>query len=140
MIENKRIKSENIIREKLVVDLGNILFRDRDKNKNLRIENIKKIYDSIVKANYEPYLILDASLRHIMDHEEDYEDLLEEKIVLQAPAGRKADPFFLKIAKVFKCKFLTNDLCKKYYDEYGKEWIKEHRMTFMFIDGELFIE
>ncbi|KKK98428.1 hypothetical protein LCGC14_2642840, partial [marine sediment metagenome] len=65
---------------------------------------------------------------------------IKEKIIYQAPAGRKADPFFLKIAKAFKSKFLTNDLCKEYYEEYGKEWIIENRKTFMFIDGKLILE
>ena len=140
MIEQKPPKIIVMSKEKLAVDLANILFRDRDEERNLKVENIKKVCETLDKANYDGYLILDASTRHLMDDEIEYEKLVKENIVYQAPAGRKADKFFLKIAKAFKCKFLTNDLCKEYYDEYGKEWINENRKTFMLIDGELIID
>lgn len=140
MIEKESFLSKSILREKIIVDLANILFRDRDEEGKFKVKNIRKVYNTLLEENYDPYLILDAPLRHSMDYEQEYEELVEEGIVYQAPAGRKADKFFLKIAKAFKCKFLTNDLCKDHYDDYGKEWIRENRKTFMFINGELILE
>ena len=140
MIEKESFISKSILREKIIVDLANILFIDRDDKGNFKVKNIRKVYSTLLEENYDPYLILDAPLRHSMDFKQEYEELVEDGIVYQAPAGRKADKFFLKIAKAFKCKFLTNDLCKEYYDDYGKEWIRENRKTFMFIDGELILE
>ena len=69
-----------------------------------------------------------------------YEELISNKKVNEAPAMKAADKFFLKCAKIYKCKFLTNDKCKDYWDEFGKEWILENRITFMFIEGTLIIE
>ncbi len=140
MIEKETTKYEPIIPQKISVDLANILFENRDEDGKLKVKNIRIVYNTLLEANYEPFLIIDASSRYLMNDEQDYEELIKEKIVHQAPAGRKADPFYLKLAKAFKSKFLTNDLCKEYYEEYGKEWIIENRKTFMFIDGELILE
>jgi len=140
LIERETTKYEPILREKLLVDLANILFEDSNNNGKLKVENIRVVYNTLLEANYVPFLIIDASLRHLMNDEKEYEELIKEKIIYQAPAGRKADLFYLKIAKAFKSKFLTNDLCKEYYEEYGKEWIIENRKTFMFIDGKLILE
>lgn len=140
MIEKKSIRIESNGLEKISVDLANILYNDRDEKGKLKAENIIKLYNSLREENYDPYLILDAPLRYKVDNELEYERLVEEQILYQAPAGRKADNFFLNIAKAFKCKFLTNDLCREYYDEFGKDWIQENRKTFMFIDGKLILE
>ena len=140
MIEKKTKSYGAIFPEKLSVDLANILFEDKDENGKLKEDNIRIVYNTLLKDNYDPFLIIDASLRHLMNDEQEYEEFIKEKLVYQAPAGRKADIFFLKIAKAFKCKFLTNDQCKEYYEEYGKEWIIENRITFMFIDRELILE
>lgn len=126
--------------EKLIVDLLNILYEDRDIEGKLKVENIKKIQDYLLKKGYEPILIVDASAMYMMDNEEVYKTLVNDKIVYQAPAGKKADIFFLKLAKIHKCNFLTNDCCKDYYKKYGKEWIIKHRKTYMFIGGELILE
>ena len=140
MIEKETTKYGPILREKLPVDLSNILFEDININGKLKVENIRVVNNTLLDENYDPFLIIDAYLRHLMNDEQEYEELIKEKIIYQAPAGRKADPFFLKIAKAFKSKFLTNDLCKEYYEEYGRDWIIENRKTFMFIEGKLILE
>jgi len=140
MIEEQITKFEIKFKEKLAVDLLNILYEDRDEEGKLKVENVKKVYNYLLKENYEPFLIVDASAKYQMDDENEYEFLVNAKVVIQAPAGRKADIFILKIAKTFKCKFLTNDLYKDYYEEYGKDWIIKSRKTCMFIDGQLILE
>ena len=140
MIEKETTKYGLILREKLPGDLSNVLFEDININGKLKVENIRVVYNTLLDENYDPFLIIDAYLRHLMNDEKEYEELIKEKIIYQAPAGRKADPFFLKLAKAFKSKFLTNDLCKEYYEEYGRDWIIENRKTFMFIEGKLILE
>ena len=66
--------------------------------------------------------------------------LINKGLIRLAPAGRTADIFILKLARRNSCKFLTNDLFRNYYNEFGEEWIKENRITYMYEDGELIID
>ncbi|MHA2340169.1 MAG: NYN domain-containing protein, partial [Candidatus Hodarchaeales archaeon] len=139
-------KSYSIITEqsethtKLVVDLTNILYEDQDKNKKLRISNILSIRKTLLSKGYNPFFIVDASTKYGVDDKEQYEMLVKQNLIRQAPAGRAADKFVLRCAQKWNCKFLTNDQFTEYWDEFGKEWIFKNRITCMFIEGELILD
>ena len=126
-------------RKKLVVDITNILNLDRDENGKIKIENILKLYNTIVELGYEPHMIADASMRHHLDSDDQYEDLEDKRIINQSPAGTKADEWVLEVAKQENCKFLTNDLYREYREEFGKDWIFNNRLTCLFSNGKFII-
>lgn len=125
---------------RLVVDLTNILYQDLDKNERLKTRNILSIRDDLLSKGYNPFLIVDASTKHKVDDTDQYEMLENNNIINQAPAKRTADKFVLKCAKNWNCKFLTNDQFIEYWDEFGKEWVLENRVTYMFVEGELILD
>ena len=84
-------------------------------------------------------MIADASMRHNVDDDDLYEELVDDGIVIQSPAGIKADEYILEIAKVEKCKFLTNDKFEEYWKEFGKDWIFNKRLTCLFFNGKFII-
>lgn len=131
----------NIEEEKamLAVDLTNILNLDRDDNGKVKIENVLNLYDALLELGYKPHMIADASMRHYLDYEDQYEDLKEKKIIRQSPAGTKADEWVLEVAKREHCKFLSNDLYRDYRDEFGKDWIFNNRLTSIFANGKFII-
>jgi hypothetical protein len=124
----------------VVVDLNNILNLDRDENENLKVENVLNLYNSVLDLGYEPHLVADANMRHHVNSKDQYEDLVDRKIINQAAAGTKADGWVLKIAKRWHCKFLSNDLFREYRDEFGREWIADHRITCIFVNGTFIIQ
>jgi len=82
-------------------------------------------------------MIADANMRYYpLDNPQLYEELLQKGTLTQAPAGRKADEFVLKFAKAEDCKFLANDMYKDFYKEFGREWIFEHRLACMLVNGK----
>jgi hypothetical protein len=125
--------------KKLVVDITNILNLDKDQNGKIKIENVLKLYNSVVELGYKPHMIADASMRHHLDSSEQYEDLEDNNIINQSPAGTKADEWVLEVAKQERCKFLTNDLYREYGDEFGKDWIFNNRLTCLFSNGKFII-
>jgi len=123
----------------LLVDLTNILNLDKNGNGDIQVKNIIKVHDTVVALGYTPKMWTDASMRHHVDDKKLYEKLLDKGIVKKSPAGNKADIVVLKLAKKFKYKILANDLYREYRDDYGKEWIKNNRLTCVYDEGEFII-
>ena len=126
--------------KKLVVDITNVLFQDLDEEEKLQSSNIISIRDTLVSKGYDPYFIADASTKHKVDEEREYKKLKSKKIIYEAPAGRPADKYVLKFARDWKCKFLTNDMFKEYWNEFGKEWVLNNRITYMFVNRQLLLD
>ena len=124
--------------ELLIVDITNILNLDKDENGALKIGNILNVSDTLKLHGYNPLMIADANMRHYrLDKPQLYEELLQKGILTQAPAGRKADEFVLEFAKAENCKFLANDMYKNFYREFGRQWIFEHHLACMLVNGKL---
>jgi ribosomal protein S8 len=128
--------------KKVIVDLTNILMADLDKNRNMQTQNVLLIKDQIISEEFNPILVTDAKTLHHIDDEDEFRKLVKEGIIRQAPADRKADIFVLKLARKQNCKFITNDKYSdpQYREEFGKEWIRENRITFIFTDGVLVLD
>jgi hypothetical protein len=84
-------------------------------------------------------MIADASMRHHMDDKKLYDQLIDDGTLLQSPAGTKADDYILEIAKTENSSFLTNDLYREYWNEFGLDWIKKNRNTCLFFNGKFII-
>jgi len=132
-----RVKVNNF--DLLLVDITNILNMDKNKNHKIKVDNIQKVGDAVTSLEHVPRMIADASMRHNVDDADLYEELVDDGIVIQSPAGIKADEYILEIAKVEKCKFLTNDKFEEYWKEFGKDWIFNNRLTCLFFNGKFII-
>jgi hypothetical protein len=132
-------QKQNETRKKLAVDITNILNLDKDKNGEIKIENVLNLYNTVVKLGFVPHLIADASMKYQLDSDDQYEDLKDKKIIYQSPAGTEADEWVLEVAKREGCKFLTNDLYRDYRNEFGKDWINSNRLTCFFSNGKFII-
>ena len=126
--------------ELLVVDVTNIINLDKDEGGTLKVEHILKVADAVKSLGYVPIMIADANMKYYpLDDLELYERLIQQGVITQAPAGRKADEYVLKVAQNENCKFLANDMYKDYWDEFGKEWIFKYRLACMFVNGKFII-
>jgi len=134
--EKTSIQSPN---KMMIVDLANILYQDKNENQELKVENIIKVHRAVFSMGYTPTMIADASTKHKMDDKSLYEGLIEDGFVVQSPAGTKADEYVLEVAKAEKSKFLTNDLFREYWDEFGSDWIFRNRLTCLYVNGKFII-
>ena len=123
----------------LHVDITNILNLDKTASGEIKVSNIAKVRDAVLALGYNPRMWADASMRHHVDNKEQYEKILDKKIIHQTPAGTKADIWVLKIAKKRNYKFLANDLYRQYREEFGREWISKNRLTCVYDEGEFII-
>lgn len=131
---------KNLIR--VIVDLTNVLMQDLDKHQNMQTQNILLIREQIISEGFEPILVTDANTLHHVNDKGEFDRLVKKGIITQSPAGRKADIFVLKIARKQNCRFITNDKYSdpEYREEFGKQWIRENRITFIFTDGVLILD
>jgi hypothetical protein len=125
---------------RIVVDITNILYKDLNKDEKIKIKNLPSIRDSLTALGYNPYLIADASTQHNVDDKVLYREYIKKKYFTEAPAGRTADKYVLKYAQRWKCKFITNDMYREYWKEFGEEWVLRNRVTFMYTNGQLILD
>ena len=122
----------------IVIDLNNALLQDIDEKGKAKIQNIIQLEFKLKSAGYQTIVnIAGPSLRRKIDSEEDYEKLILEGIIHQAPANSDTDWYILELAKINGYDILSNDFFKPYRNEFGKTWIKKHRKEFMLIKGQL---
>ncbi|MFW9822943.1 MAG: hypothetical protein ACFFE4_08420 [Candidatus Thorarchaeota archaeon] len=140
IIETPILPEQNRNPRRLIVDITNLLHQDLDFQDRLKTRNIITIRDALLSKGFDPFFIADASTRHNVDDKEQYKMLEKNNVIIQAPSRRTADKYVLKYAQKWNCPFLTNDMYKEYWSEFGKDWILKNRITYMFIKGELLID
>ena len=140
--EDEIVTSEKDIDKgkRLYVDIANILYMDHDGNDKLKVKNILKLIETLKNLGYSPILITDSSFKHQMDDKKEYERMVVEKTVREAPAGTDADTFIIEHAMKEDCKFVTNNLYRDSFDKFDKDWIFTHRLTCTFENGEIIID
>ena len=135
-----QINGQNENMNGIVIDLNNALLQDKDEEGSAKIRNIYQLEIKLKSLGYQSIInIAGPSLRRRIDSEEDYEKLISEGIIHQAPANSDTDWYILEFAKINGYDILSNDFFKQYRNEFGKTWIKKHRKSFMLINGQLII-
>src|SRR5690606_7340709 len=74
-----------------------------------RLANIRVVMDKPKEEGYEPVVFVDAALRHQIDEERAYEEMVEDGTIRQAPAGTDADYFILSFAQELDAAIVSND-------------------------------
>jgi len=140
-IINNQAEQKSIKRpyKMIIVDITNILNLDKNKEQRLRVKNIIEIQRAVYSLGYTPIMIADASMRYHMDDQDLYDELIADRIIIQSPAGTKADEYILEVAKAENSKFITNDRFKEYWSEFGVDWIIKNRVTCFFFNGKFII-
>lgn len=125
----------------IIVDLPNVLLNDPDANGKAKSAHIPPLYRQLVlDFRYQPKLVSDARFRYRIDNKEHFDKAVQDKLIILAPPGRKADPFILEMARGYDCKILSNDLFREYRGKFGARWINERRVPFVFYEGILYID
>lgn len=83
------------------------------------------------------YSICDPSLKYYIDKPEEFQVLIEEGIIIEAP--KVADEMILGFAlKHDFCFIISNDKFREYLDQLpNKEWLRDRRISFMFAGDEV---
>lgn len=102
------------------------------------LDNILIVRDRLADEGFEPIVVVDAALRHRIDDSANYERLVDEGVIKQAPAGTDADYFILSFADELEASIVSNDRFKDRIANYpavGKRLIK-----YMIVRGEVVFE
>jgi len=123
-------------REVVVVDGSNVAYAEEAKG--ARLENIRVVCRKLQEEGYEPVVLVDAKLRHTIDDTEAYEELVDNGMIRQAPAGTDADYFILSFAREFDARVVSNDRFRDHQDSYAD--VIERVIRFMVVDHEVVLE
>jgi hypothetical protein len=100
--------------------------------------NIKVVRDKLVEEGYEPVIVADAALRHQIDEEAAFEQMVEAGEIRQAPAGTDADFFILSFARELEATIVSNDRFKDRLQAFPE--VRDRVIRYMIINGEVVFE
>jgi hypothetical protein len=103
-----------------------------------RLDNITLICDKLAEQGYDPVVVVDAALRHQIDDNRRYEELVEAGRIRQAPAGTDADYFILSFARELDADVVSNDRFKDRVDAFPEA--RERVIRFMIVNEEVVFE
>lgn len=116
-----------------VVDGANVAYEAAGERP--KVSHLLAMRKELEEEGFDPVIILDASLRHEIDDPDQLEALLDQGVVLQAPADTSADYFVLKLAGENDAVVVSNDQFRGYRDEYP--WIADRKIEYMVIGDEV---
>ena len=102
------------------------------------LANITAVCDKLREEGYEPLVLVDAALRHQIDQRAEYERLVDQGDIRQAPAGTDADYFILSFARELDASIVSNDRFRdrqKAFPDAAKRLIR-----YMVVKGEVVLE
>ncbi|HEX6133425.1 MAG TPA: hypothetical protein VFZ24_05665 [Longimicrobiales bacterium] len=103
-----------------------------------RLENIRLVVKELEQEAYEAVVVVDASLRHQIDEPEEYERMVEDGRIRQAPAGTDADYFILSFARELDASIVSNDRFRDRLDAFPDSL--ERMIRYMIVNGEVVFE
>ena len=121
--------------EIIVVDGANVAYGEESKDGRPKVANLTLMRKALEARGFDPIVVVDASLAHHVDDEEQIKALFEQQRLRQAPAGTDADYFVLSTAEDHEARVVTNDTYEKYREQFP--WIEERRLPFMIIKGQV---
>ena len=103
-----------------------------------RVANLVAIRDKLREEGDDPIIVADASLRHQIDDPTVYEQLVEDGLVRQAPAGTDADYFLLSFARELDASIVSNDRFRDRIKQFPE--VQERLIRFMIVRDEVVLE
>lgn len=103
-----------------------------------RLFNIKLVCDKLIEEGYEPVVVADAALRHQIDDQRRYEELVDDGQIKQAPAGTDADYFILSFARELAASIVSNDRFKDRIKSFPEA--RDRVIRYMIVSDEVVLE
>ena len=103
-----------------------------------RLANILLVRDKLVEQGFDPIIVADAALRHQIDDAAEYERLVDEGTIKQAPAGTDADYFLLSFAKELNAALVSNDRFRDRSRQFAE--VRRQIIRFMIVADEVVLE
>jgi hypothetical protein len=119
-----------------LVDGSNVAHSDE--GGRAKIENILLICEKLAEDGLQPIVVVDAALRHQIDDEDRYEELVTKGEIRQAPAGTDADYFILSFARELDASIVSNDRFRDHQKSFPEA--RERVIRFMIVEGEVVLE
>lgn len=119
-----------------IVDGSNVAYSSEDEQPHL--ENISLVLQELRGEGYEPIVVVDAALRHHIDRPDEFEELIRDGTIRQAPAGTDADYFILSFARELDAAVVSNDRYRDRISAFPEA--RERMIRFMIVNGEVVFE
>ena len=103
-----------------------------------RLANILIVAGKMREEGMEPIIVADAALRHQIDDRGEYERLVDEGKIKQAPAGTDADYFILSFARELGASVLSNDRYRDRSRQFAE--VRRRVIRFMILEDEVVFE
>lgn len=103
-----------------------------------RLGNIRLLCDKLGEEGYQPIVVVDAALRHSIDLEDEYEQMVEDGKIKQAPAGTDADYFILSFARELEAAVVSNDRFRDRTEAFPE--VKDRLIRYMIVNDEVVLE
>lgn len=103
-----------------------------------QLSNILAVRDKLTEEGLEPVIVVDAALRHQIDNPQKYEQLVDEGVVRQAPAGTDADYFILSFARELDARIVSNDRFRDRLKQFPD--VQDRLIRYMIVDHEVVFE
>jgi len=103
-----------------------------------QLMNILAVREKLAEEGLEPVVVVDAALRHQIDDRAGYEQLVEQGVVRQAPAGTDADYFILSFARELDARIVSNDRFRDRLRDFPDA--ADRLIRFMIVEREVVLE
>lgn len=120
----------------VIIDGSNVAHSSE--GEKAQLDNIRVVRDKLVEEGYIPVIVADAALRHQIDDEPAFEQMVESGEIRQAPAGTDADYFILSFARELDASVVSNDRFKDRREAFPE--VKDKVIRYMIIKGEVVFE
>lgn len=102
------------------------------------VANLVAIRDKLVEEGLEPIIVADAALRHQIDDARRYEQMIDDGMVRQAPAGTDADYFILAFARELNASIVSNDRFRDRMKQFPEA--RDRVIRYMILQHEVVLE
>ncbi len=103
-----------------------------------KLENILLVSQKLRDEGYRPIVLVDAALRHNIDRKAEFEHLVDDGAIKQAPPGTDADYFILSFARDLGAPVVSNDRFKDRRQAFPEA--SERVIRYMIVDRDVVLE
>ena len=130
-------KTEKAPESRIVLIDGSNVAHSTEGEKPL-VANLLAVRDKVKEEGLEPIIMADAALRHQIDDQKVYEDMIESGSIRQAPAGTDADYFILSFARELDAAIVSNDRFRDRAAQFPEA--RERVIRYMIVNDEVVLE
>jgi hypothetical protein len=103
-----------------------------------RLRNIELVTEKLEEDGFDPIVVADAALRHQIDEDGRYEEMIDAGRIRQAPAGTDADYFILSFARELNAAIVSNDRFRDRIDAFPEA--RDRIIRYMIVADEVVFE